>query len=190
MLLEPATQPIGHAMPVFNFLPDALQCAFGLCGEANYWAGAVALAGVATDQILRKTRDGYTVTLAQSGIDLMIRHLPSDAEVFSDFDDKPVDLWAIEGIAIHVAHCELELPTGIQTRASSADVLTAFKVAAEDAMQMPQMLCFETTQRQRSVAVMALMQSTGTLETLIIKHKGEWIIASALPPWPLVTRQS
>lgn len=172
-------------MSILRDLPDFLQSILGLCGEANYIVGALTLAGLSTDQILRRTRGSYVLPVERHGIDLMLRHVPDDADVLAAYSTKPAELWAIEGFALHLAQWKGGLPGTLAVGAGAADLLQAFEVAAEGAMQLPQMLCVEKAENERRIGVVALLRAdTGQIESLIIKHQGEFTLATALAPWP------
>lgn len=184
MLLEPMAD-IAHApMLILRDLPDFLQSTLGLCGEANYIVGALTLAGLSNEQILH-TRGSYVLPVERHGIDFMLRHVPEDADALATYLTKPAELWAIEGFAIHLAHWKGGLPGALSVGAGATDLLQAFQVAADGAMLLPQMLCFEKAENERRIGVVALLGAdTGQIESLIIKHQGEFTLATALPPWP------
>ena len=185
MLLEPMIDASSAPMPILHELPDLLQCTLGLCGEANYVVGALSLAGLSRAQILKRTRGSYVVPVERHGIDLMLRHVPQDAEELSDYPIKPVELWTVEGFVLHLAEWKGGLPGGLVDGASPAAVLRAFAVLDSEAMQLPQMLCFEKTEQARRIGVVALTDAdSGRIESLIIKHQGELTLATALAPWP------
>jgi hypothetical protein len=172
-------------MSILRDLPDFLQSTLGLCGEANYLVGALTLAGLSNEQILQRTRGSYVLPVERHGVDLMLRHVPDDADVLTAYLTKPPELWAIEGFAIHLAPWKGGLPGALTLDARGADVLQAFAVPTGEAMQLPQMLCFEKAENERRIGVVALFGTdTGQIESLIIKHQGEFTFATALPPWP------
>lgn len=185
MLLEPTTETARGAMPILRKLPDLLQTTLGLCGEANYLIGALTLAGIAQERMLLRKRGSYTVSVEKHGIDFMLRHVPSDADELAAFPIKPTELWAVEGIVLHLARWTAGLPGGLAASASATQLLQAFAVPASEAAHMPQMLCFEKAENERRVGVVALLHAdSGQIESLIIKHQGPLTLATALPPWP------
>jgi hypothetical protein len=185
MLLEPMADSGRAPMSILRDLPDFLQSTLGLCGEANYLVGALTLAGLSNEQILQRTRGSYVLPVERHGVDLMLRHVPDDADVLATYSTKPPELWAIEGFAIHLAPWKGGLPGALTLGARGEDVLQAFAVPADEAMQLPQMLCFEKAENERRIGVVALTGSDGgRIESLIVKHQGAFILASALPPWP------
>lgn len=191
MLLEPTVGAARGAMPILREFPDLLQTTLGLCGEANYLLAALTLTGMSQDRILQRKRGSYTVSVEQHGIDFMLRHIPQDADELSGFPNQPTELWAVEGFVLHLTRWKGGLPAGFTAGGSAAELLRAFAVPASEAMQMPQMLCFEKTQHERRIGFVALLNADrGQIESLIIKHQGELTIATALPPWPSQSSQS
>ena len=184
MLLEPVLDATDAPIPILRALPDLLQYTLGVCGEANYVVGALTLVGLSHDQILRRVRGSYVVSVERHGIDLMLRHVPRDAEELADYPSKPNELWVVEGFVLHLANWAGGLPGTLTVDARTTDVLQAFAVPASEAMQLPQMLCFEKIENERCIAVAALTGTEGgKIESLIIKHQGELTLATALPPW-------
>ena len=185
MLLEPMTEATRASMPILRELPDLLQTTLGMCGEANYLMGALALTGMSHDHVLQRRRASYVLPVEQHGIDFLLRHVPQDAEELANFSIQPTELWVVEGFVLHLAHWKGGLRSGITAGVSGTQLLQAFGVPASEALQMPQMLCFEKTENERRVGVVALIDSdSGQIESLIIKHQGELTLATALPPWP------
>ena len=172
-------------VPILCQLPDLLQCTLGLCGEANYLMAALTLTGMSQAQILRRARGSYTLSVEQHGIDFMLRHVPRDADELASFPSKPVELWAVEGFVLHLARWKGGLPAGFVAGGSAAELLRAFAIPASEAMQLPQMLCFEKVDNERRVGFVALIGGdSGQIASLIVKHQGELTLATALPPWP------
>lgn len=191
MLLEPSTESARGAMPTLRELPDLLQTTLGLCGEANYLLAALTLTGMSQDRILQRKRGSYTVSVEQHGIDFMLRHIPQDADELSGFPNQPTELWAVEGFVLHLTRWKGGLPAGFTAGGSAAELLRAYAVPTSEAMQMPQMLCFEKTQHERRIGVVALLNADrGQIESLIIKHQGDLTLATALPPWPTEASQT
>lgn len=185
MLLEPMADAARAPVPILCQLPDLLQCTLGLCGEANYLMAALTLTGMPQDRILQRTRTSYVLPVKQHGIDFMLRHVPQDAEELVTFPSQPTELWVVEGFVLHLAQWKGGLPSGIAAGVNATQLLQAFAIPASEALQMPQMLCFEKAENERRVGVVALIGSdSGQIESLIIKHQGEWTFATALPPWP------
>ncbi len=185
MLLEPTTESARGAMPTLRELPDLLQATLGLCGEANFLVAALTLAGLSQEQILQRKRGSYTVSVEQHGIDFMLRHVAHDADELATFPSKPTELWAVEGFVLHLAQWKGGLPAGLAAGASAEELLRAFAVPASEAMQLPQMLCFEKAEFERRIGVVALIDANGgQVESLIVKHQGQLTLATALPPWP------
>lgn len=170
---------------MFAHFPHLVQATFGTCGVPMYLVGALATVGISKDHILQRRTDGFIVSVPLRGIDYHLTHINESVAESSPTTLPEEPLWAVGAVTIYPDRWDGPLPAGLPRDADAAHIRKHFQVDPMQSMQLASMLCFTVTDKDRAYAVMCFFDSDEhKLESVTIKHQGDWIWASALPPWP------
>jgi len=132
--------------------------------------------------------DFYPVTSQGLGLTLMIQDIDYRAPPSTRF-------WGLHSISLHSSNASTKVtwrgawPGGLDPiQATANDVVQCFQLTEEAALISPELVCFTYPGRHDSPwAVQCEFDLfSKTLHTLSLIRTGDWLMASMLPPWPVI----
>lgn len=176
---------IPDARSAFDAIPEFLLSNLGCASQHPYLSDRLVAQGLSSNSLLQVSGGrSYPVQIPGLGMSLILQCLNPHAV-------QACLLWGLHAISLHgSAHQERSCwPGGLTPRQSTAeDVVQCFGLSEETALLTPELVCF--SQAGDPISPWAVQCEfdlhSKTLHTLSLIRTGDWVIASTLPPWPVI----